>query len=109
MNRKGYIVIVPMLVIGVLSALGLSQTKWNNGYEEAIYVQNAEPWDTSYLPIPGMEDKKYWDRSYPLGQAIYERSKYLADKVGYEGDDIACSHDGRYLYIGVDPWDLTVK
>jgi len=94
MNNRGYIIIGLMLILGVGSALGLSQTKWNLGYEKAIHVPNDLPDVQLYYSIPGTEDKIWFDLP-----PVQDRARQLADMVGYEGDDIACSADGKWLYI----------
>ena len=83
-----------MLILGVGSALGLSQTKWNLGYSEAIHVPNDLPDVQLYYSIPGTEDKIWFDLP-----TVQVRARQLADMVGYEGNDIACSADGKWLYI----------
>ena len=95
MNQKGYIIIGLLLFLGVGSAVGLSQTKWNLGYEKAIRV-DIEP-EFQYFSVAGIEDKRHWDKPW-----VQARARLLADMEGYEGDDIACDGNGTKLYIGVD-------
>jgi len=102
MGNKGEVVMGILLILSVVATVFASQTKWNLGYEKSVRVTEAKPWGMSYLSIPGMEDKVYWDRSTPLGQAIYARAKYLADLEGYSGDDIACNNTGTDLLMGID-------
>ena len=129
MNSRGYIIIALMLVLGVGSAVGLANSKWNTGYEQAIRV-DVEPCPLLYWSIPGVEDKVWWDL-----ESVQDRAEYLAREAGYAigisedgkqmgipGDcqfyistgfestgnncinlkHIACSADGTELYIGVD-------
>ena len=93
MNQRGYIIIGLMLILGVGSAVGLSQTKWNLGYSESIKV-DIPPVSPMYYSIAGVEDKVWFDLP-----TVQDRARQLADMVGYEGDDIACSADGKWLYI----------
>ena len=86
----------------ILGLCVLAPTEHNLGYEQEVFVHDAEPCDPLYYSIIGVEDKVYWDRSTPIGQAIYERAKYLANIIGYEGDDIACDGMGMRLLTGIN-------
>ena len=66
------------------------------GYEKAILVKNIEPVQL-YYSIEGVEDKVWWELP-----TVQERARLLARMVGYSGRDIACSPDGKWLYIGVE-------
>ena len=93
MNNRGEIMIA-LLVIIMIGTLFAGTTKWATGYEEAIYVPNDLPRVQLYYSIPGTEDKIWFDLP-----TVQDRARQLADMVGYEGDDIACSADGKWLYI----------
>ena len=88
--------IVAVLAITLLASCApVNKHLW--GYEKAIPVKDASPSPMLYYSITGVEDKVYWDMF-----SVHERAKYLAFVVGYEGKNIACSGDGKYLYIGVE-------
>jgi len=73
-------------------------TKHSTGYDKAILVKDATPISPLYYSIEGTEDKNlWWDM-----ETVQVRARYLAALVGYNGTDIACSADGKYLYIGID-------
>ena len=109
MNNRGYIIIALMLALGVGSALGLSQTKWNLGYEKAIRV-DVPPVSPLYYSISGVEDKIWFDLPTVQDRAgyLYEYCKQdpkcsikLRESY-FEGKPIACNVDGTELYLGVD-------
>ena len=63
------------------------------GYEKAILMRGAEPVSPLYYSIAGVEDKIWFDMP-----SVQDRAAYLAGLIGYEGR-VACSADGKYLYI----------
>ena len=93
MNQRGYIIIALMLALGVGSAVGLSQTKWNLGYAESIKV-DIPPVSPMYYSIAGVEDKIWFDLS-----SVQDRAEHLARKAGYA---IGISEDGKQMGIPGD-------
>ena len=89
------------LFIAIMIACGgmtwLSTTKHSTGFERRVHVPNDLPRVQLYWDMAGVESKIWWDMS-----TVQDRAKLLADIYGYEGDDIACSANGNWLYIGVD-------
>lgn len=92
-NNRGEITIIVMLIIMAATAFA-SQTKWNTGYEEAIYVANDMPKVQLYYSIAGVEDKVWWDIP-----TVRDRAMRLAGLADYQGADIACDSTGNWLYI----------
>ena len=86
-----YFVMILFLVL-LMGCSAVNKHLW--GYSEAIHVPNDLPDVQLYYSIPGTEDKIWFDLS-----TVQDRARQLADMVGYEGDDIACSADGKWLYI----------
>ena len=89
LNQKGEAFIIVMALI-MLGTAALSTTKWNTGYEKAIYVKNDMPKVELYYSIAGIEDKVWWGLP-----TVQDRAMRLAELAGYQGADIACSADGN--------------
>lgn len=69
-------------------------TRHNLGYDDYITAKDLEAVPIMYYSIPGVEDKIWWELS-----SVKERSALLADHLGYTGEYVGCSADGRDLYI----------